>query len=73
MSDKLTVVKDANIASRFACSPDGRHIYDGDFGYDVRMDIDGDFPSDEERFLYTLAVCAALNDNPPPTKEIGRC
>lgn len=45
----------------FHRSEDGRHIYDDDFEFDVRMDIDGDWPSDEARIKYADMVVAALN------------
>jgi hypothetical protein len=54
---------------RFTCSADGRHIYDEDFGFDARIDIDGDWATDKERLDYSAHVCKVLNADPPATAD----
>jgi hypothetical protein len=47
-------------------------IYDGDFGYDALIRVNGDFASSEGQREYVQAVCDALNGAQIPTTETTR-
>lgn len=51
----------SNTGPRFTVSSDGRIVYDGNFHYDAKLTLDGDFGTDAERIAYAQAVAAALN------------
>jgi hypothetical protein len=46
---------------RFTVRDDGRVIDDFDFHYDATLRVDGDFPSDDERFNYSAGLAQTLN------------
>lgn len=46
---------------KFTVSLDGRHLYDEDFTHDVRLDVDGDWESQEQRIAYAEELARRLN------------
>lgn len=49
--------------SKWTMSEDGRHLYDEDFNFDVRLDVDGDFAEDHQRIAYTKALLTKITDD----------
>lgn len=57
----------------FKASEDGKHVYSDDFTHDVRIDIDGDWESEEQRKAYAkwvavvLTIASAIHPASPET------
>jgi hypothetical protein len=59
-----------NYRAPWAMSIDGRHLFDQDDPADVKLTVDGNWESDEQRVVYARALMTYLNRfgfEPPKT------